>query len=454
MSQLSRRSFLAATAMLAASRRALAAKPDGGDADVIVIGAGAAGIAAARRLAAEKVNVLVFEAQNRIGGRCATDTGIFGVPFDLGAHWIHNPDANPVLAAGSASGVYAAPRWQSVRIGARAARDSELELFLAAQVRAQRALREPVRGKADVAVQRLLPNDLGAWKPAIEFLLGPYALAKDLGQISAADLARSAEHAREAFATQGYGALLAERAAALKIRTSKPVSMIAWGKGAVLETPDSLWYPRAIILTCSTNALTSDDIEFIPPLPKHVRDAAAALALGSLDHIALDMPGNPLGLQKDDFVIEQARDSRTAALLANVAGTSLHVVTVGGSFGRELSAKGEAAMIDFAVRWLGERFATDVKRLVKKSHATRWNTQDYVYGAMSVATPGHADARRLLMQPLGRVFLAGEALHETKWGTVEGAWESGTRAAEAVLRHLGSREPRAEKPARKKRKRR
>jgi monoamine oxidase len=58
------------------------------------------------------------------------------------------------------------------------------------------------------------------------------------------------------------------------------------------------------------------------------------------------------------------------------------------------------------------------------------------------------------MQPLGRVFLAGEALHETKWGTVEGAWESGTRAAEAALRHLGSREPPAEKPARKKRKRR
>ena len=453
MSRLSRRSFLAGSALWAASRPALAAKPAGEDVDVIVIGAGAAGIAAARRLAAEKMKVLVFEAQDRIGGRCATDTGTFGAPFDLGAHWIHNPEANPVIAAGPATGVYAAPRWQSVRIGARPARDAELELFLAAQLRAQRALREPARGK-DAAAQMHLPNDLGAWKPAIEFLLGPYALSKDLDQVSAADLARSVERSSDSFAAQGYGALLAERAGGLKIQTSKPVSMIAWGKGAVLETVDSLWYPRAIILTCSTNALIGEDIEFIPPLPKRVHDAAAALALGSLDHIALDMPGNPFGLQKDDLLIEQSSGRRTAALLANVSGSGLHVVTLGGAFGRELSGKGEAAMVEFAVQWLSNLFATNVQRLVRKSRATRWNAREYVYGAMSVASPGHAEARKLLMEPLGRVFLAGEALHETRWGTVEGAWESGTRAAEAVLHHLGRREPRAETPAKKKRKRR
>src|SRR3974390_3724764 len=98
MSRLTRRSFLAASALLAA-RPAFAAKPTGEAADVIVVGAGAAGIAAARRLAVEKLRVLVFEAQDRIGGRCTTDTKTFGVPFDLGAHWIHNPEGNPVLAA-------------------------------------------------------------------------------------------------------------------------------------------------------------------------------------------------------------------------------------------------------------------------------------------------------------------------------------------------------------------
>jgi monoamine oxidase len=213
--------------------------------------------------------------------------------------------------------------------------------------------------------------------------------------------------------------------------------MMAWGKSTVLETEESLWYPRAVIVTCSTNALLGQDIEFIPPLPKRVKDAAAQLALGSLDHLALDLPGNPLGLQKDDFVIEQANGPHTAAMLANVSGTGLHVVTVGGAFGRDLSAKGEAAMLDFAVQWIANLFGTDIKRLIKKSFVTRWNAQEYVGGAMSVAGPGHADARKVLMEPLGRIWLAGEAVHETKWGTVEGAWESGTRAAEGVLAQLG-----------------
>jgi monoamine oxidase len=447
MSQLSRRSFLAASALLAA-RPAFAAKPSRADADVIVVGAGAAGIAAARRLAADKLRVLVFEAQDRIGGRCTTDTKTFGIPFDLGAHWIHNPDSNPLLAAAPAADLYAAPRWQSVRIGPRAARDPELEVFLAAQVRAQRALRAPTKAKTDVPATRVLPDNLGPWKPSIEFLLGPYGLSKDLSEVSAADLMRTVERGGDSFATQGYGALLARLASGLTVRRSQPVSMMAWGKSSVLETNESLWYPRAVILTCSTNALLSDDIEFIPPLPKRVKDAAAQLALGSLDHIALDMPGNPFALQKDDLVIEQSSGPRTAALLANVSGTSLHVVTVGGTFGRELTAKGEAAMVDFAVQWLGSIFGADVKRYVKKSAATNWNAQDYVHGAMSVASPGHADARRVLMEPLGRIWLAGEALHETKWGTVEGAWESGVRAAEAVLRYLGL-DRREDEPKRK-----
>src|SRR6185312_15916913 len=106
--RLSRRSFLAASALFATARPGWAAKPTGESADVFVIGAGAAGIAAARRLAAANLNVLVFEAQNRIGGRCTTDTASFGVPFDLGAHWIHGPDNNPLVAAGSREGSYSA----------------------------------------------------------------------------------------------------------------------------------------------------------------------------------------------------------------------------------------------------------------------------------------------------------------------------------------------------------
>ena len=111
-----------------------------------------------------------------------------------------------------------------------------------------------------------------------------------------------------------------------------------------------------------------------------------------------------------------------------------------GSFGRELSAKGEAAMIDFALTWLSGLYGTDMKSIVKRTHATRWNEAPWVMGAISAAAPGAQPSRKVLMEPLNsRIFLAGEAAHETLWGTVGGAWESGERAAEAALRALGRR---------------
>jgi monoamine oxidase len=69
---------------------------------------------------------------------------------------------------------------------------------------------------------------------------------------------------------------------------------------------------------------------------------------------------------------------------------------------------------------------------------TRWNASPFTLGAMSVALPGGQASRKILTEPMGNLFLAGEATHETLWGTVDGAWESGDRAAEAALRKIGA----------------
>ena len=439
MSPFSRRSFLAATAALAAAP-ALGAVGGSGEVDVVIVGAGAAGIAAARRLAAANRRFALIEAAPRIGGRCATDTKIFGVPYDVGAHWIHNPDGNPLTTLATGLDVYPAPRTQTLRVGARSARDSELETYLAAVLRARRAMADLGKAKTDFAANRLLPKDLFDWQSTIEFMTGPFATGKELNEISAFDMARAVNRDSDAFCRQGYGALLAKLAAGLPVQLSTPVDAIYWdNKRLGVDTSKGNILARAAIVTVSTNVLHEEKIEFIPPLDKRVLGAAGKLALGSYDHIALDMPGNPLGLQKDDMVFEQSSGNRTAALLANVSGTSLHLVEVAGSFGRELSAKGEAAMVDFAGEWLSSLFGTNVKRAIKRSHATRWNEDEWTLGAMSVAGPGNSDARKVLMESIGgRIWFAGEALHETQWGTVPGAWESGTRAAEAVLRKFGA----------------
>ena len=192
-----------------------------------------------------------------------------------------------------------------------------------------------------------------------------------------------------------------------------------------------------MICTASTNVLAAERIKFDKGLPKRQLDALAALKLGSLDHIALDLPGNPLGLQRDDLVFEKASGIRTAALLANVSGTSLSVIEVGGRFGRELTTQGDMAAVDFAVQWLAGLFGNNVKGVVQRTQVTRWNNEPWVQGAMSTASPGGQWARSALREPVrDRVYFAGEATHDTLWGTVGGAWESGERAADQVLRRL------------------
>jgi monoamine oxidase len=127
-------------------------------------------------------------------------------------------------------------------------------------------------------------------------------------------------------------------------------------------------------------------------------------------------------------------------LLANVSGTPLCMVELAGKFGRELSQGGEAAMVDFATGWLAELYGTDIKKVVGKTHATRWATEPWALGAFSAAAPGGQPGRRTLMEPVrDRLFFAGEAVHETLWGTVGGAWESGERAADAALKLWGGR---------------
>src|SRR5215469_6217306 len=146
MPSLSRRSLLAAWAAFAARPAFAAIAPSAGPLDAIIIGAGAAGIAAARRLAAAGRRYLVIEATDHAGGRCITDTTSFDVPFDRGAHWIYLPDSNPLTKVAPHRGdIYSASLSQKVRIGRRYARAGELEDFLAAQVRATRAIDDAAR---------------------------------------------------------------------------------------------------------------------------------------------------------------------------------------------------------------------------------------------------------------------------------------------------------------------
>jgi monoamine oxidase len=364
------------------------------------------------------------------------------VPFDRGAHWIHVPDLNPVTPLATKSGfdVYPAPSSGRVRIGRRYARTGEMEDYLTATVRANRAIAEAGRGRQDVSCAQALPKDLGDWQPTIEFVLGPFGCAKDLAEVSALDFSRSVERNNDMFCREGLGALIAKLADGLPVQLSRPASLIDWSERNRIEirTTKGLLVTRTVIVTVSTGVLMSDKLKFEPELPRRYFDAIEKLRLGSYDHIALELPGNPLSLQRDELVFEKAGSARTAAILANISGTALYTIEVAGKFGADLAASGEPEMVSFALDWLTGLYGADIRKAVKRTSATRWNHEPWTLGAFSAAAPGGQWARAALAEPVrDRIFFAGEATHETLWGTVGGAWASGERAADAVLRKLG-----------------
>jgi len=454
---MTRRGFLKASAAFTATPvlygTAFAATPPR-EADIVVIGAGAAGIAAARRIQATGRKVIVVEAANQIGGRCLTDSTTFDVPFDRGARWMHNPDTNPIIKLARAAGleIATAPSGQKIRIGRRNARAGETEEFLATLVKVNHAIDDASR-RADISCAAALPKDLvlGDWAGTVDFTLGASFSGKDLKDFSAVDKVRAADRNTAFACRQGMGTLIAKLAEGIPVALSTPVTRLDWSnRDVTVDTPSGRITARAAVVTVSTGVLMSGNIKFGSEMPKRVLDAASKLSLGSYDHIALQIPGNPMGLSRDDVIVEQSTSNKTALLLANIGGSSLCSIDVAGSFGRDLSSQGEAAMVAFAKEWLTKLFGSDIAAAVKKSNATRWNASPHVLGAMSAAAPGGQASRKALTDPIGAMYLAGEATHETLWGTVDGAWESGERAADAALRRIGAikdNEPVAAVPA-------
>jgi monoamine oxidase len=419
------------------------------DFDVLIIGAGAAGIAAGRRLLASNKKFAILEASDRKGGRCFTDTATFNLPYDRGACSIHLPAQSSLvkLAAQNGTELYPDPERQQFRIRSRNGLEKslqenrsklELEDFYANRVRCYTAIAQAAAGKDDISCAKALPADLGDWRRTMEFVLGPYRFGTELSELSAKEYAVSVDRSAAQLCRQGVGALIGKLALGVPIRFFSPVTLVDWSERSVaLGTGESVVTARAVIVTASTAVIASGKIRFRPNLPGAYASAFEKLKLGSYDHVALAFNGNPLGLDANEIVFERVYTTNTAALFANVHGTPLSLLTLAGHSGAELAEKGENAMTDFALDWISGVFGSRAKKAVSRAHATSWNKDPWTLGAFSSAPPGAQEARRALSEPLKDVvWFAGEAVHQTFSGTVGGAWQNGERAADAVIARL------------------
>jgi monoamine oxidase len=251
------------------------------------------------------------------------------------------------------------------------------------------------------------------------------------------------------------GRLIAAAAESVRVELSAPVTRVdSRGRGSItVETTRGSVRAESVILTASTSALNADLIRFEQPLPRRTLDALAGLSLGTHDRLIFELPGNPFDFAADQRAVFKTSDGRTIALVGQIGGTSLSYAEFSGRFGREIADAGIAAMADVVGEVLVSHFGADSKKQIGRYEAMRWSREPWILGGNSVAAPGSGANRRLLAEPIhDRIFLAGEALHESWWGTVAGAWVSGERAADAALKEIAPK-PASQRPAAKRRSR-
>lgn len=401
--------------------------------DAVVVGAGAAGVGAARRLVEHGLRVAVLEARGRVGGRAWT-VSLGGHPADLGCAWLHSADRNPwtKLAEGYGFAVNRElPDW-----GWRYVRERQLDgrEFRAREHTFDR-LWEAIDGEeesVDRPLSEVLPAD-DPWLPAIG-AVSSYISGAEPEALSLVDLQRYADSRINWRVVEGYGRLVERHADGLPVTLGTPVEAIDWsGPGVRVATARGTLRASAAVLTVPASLLADGSIRFAPALPTARLAAVAGLPMGHVAKLYLGVEGQPFGLAPDRKVLGSPRRLATALYHLLPLGRPLAEAYWGGTAALELERAGLDAMSDFALQELAGLFGADVRRHLRPVGASAWAADPWSKGAYSYARPGGADGRAVLAEPLAdRLFFAGEACSLDSYSTAHGAYLTGIAAADAL----------------------
>jgi monoamine oxidase len=411
----------------------------GGEVEVVVIGGGAAGVGAARRLNDAGVETLLIEARDRLGGRAWTIKDVSGFALDLGCGWLHSADRNPWAPIAEAQGCRidkSPPAWarSSALIGLSAA-------DAAAFSGALRAFRERSDAFDDDAPDRPAAAFLepgGRWNCLIDAVSTWYSGA-ELDRVSARDLARYSDDGVNWRVAEGYGRVIAAHAAGVKIALKCKAERIdRRGASLRIETTQGPILARAVIVTLSSDLIAAQPALFLPALPEKT-EAASGLPLGLADKLFLALDGAEQ-FEKETRAFGDATRTATAAYQFRPFGRPMIEGYFGGALAADLEKGGQAAFVDFARAELASLFGADFPRRVTPLQMHCWGVDPFALGSYSYASPGKAACREALAAPVeNRVFFAGEACSPTDFSTAHGAFLTGVAAAEQAIAALRGR---------------
>jgi len=409
--------------------------------DIVIVGGGAAGLGAARRLANSGHATLLLEASSRLGGRAWTRE-INGLELDLGAGWLHSADRNALADIATAAGnpIDRTPPAWGIQF-------RDLGFTRTEQMAARKTYDDWMRRlttsppASDCAADALVPGE--EWNTYVRAIAGFISGAR-VERLSAADYAAYDEASTEANwrVPSGYGALIAQSfPTGIALRLATPATKLELGgDGVTITTASGKIRARAVILTVSTAVLAGDSLE----LPRELepwRDAARLLPLGHTEKFFLEITG-ATPFEPDKQVLGDPREPATGSYYLRPFGRPLVESFLSAEGTGMLDSGGPSEVFDYALNQLGNLFGAEIRRALRPLTASAWSRTQRIGGAYSYALPGHASARDHLARPFeNRIFFAGEATSRGDYSTVHGAFDSGARAANETLAALGAAPP-------------
>ena len=407
------------------------------DVDVVVIGAGAAGVGAGQALRDRGLSFTIVEAAERVGGRAFTDTASLPVAWDQGCHWMHCADVNPLVAEADRVGTtYLRQKRESGyrywwRGGWIAGDD------LAAADRAVGAAFDAIYDAAaqgrDVPIADVVASD-GPYAAGVRHVLQLMA-SGDPEDVSAAAYGDYDDTEVNWPVLSGYGDLITRLAADLPVRTGTPVRAVSEVPGGVRVTTDrGDLTARAAIVTVSTNVLRSGALRLSGSGAQPILDFADQVPCGSYEKVAVLLKRPVPEVEKALFFTIDPVSQPPVNVQVAAQTPRLLIAHLGGSLARGLAADGPAAMKAYAMDRLKMGLGSAIEDEVEGIATTGWEANPLTLGAYSTARPGFAQARRdMIAADPGPIALAGEALSLHYQATAHGAWASGRDVARRVL---------------------